>query len=658
MVTSGKLRWADLDLVHGRTVRSLAIRSYASFLSTGASILALFHWGAKSGFFPDVNVEINPKSTDFGRITWGNQRIDFWAGYQPLVRYGSQFATEQSKGQGGRMIERSRMDTALRLGQSKLSPIVGLAVDLGRQRTFTGDVMELTPGSISNQAYNRLTPMFTQDLAEALKDHGATGLITAPFMFMGMSSVVYDGVKELGLNIIRNEKPDEYRRIQQLLRDKGLPPIPTSLHQLTPVASAYLDTHTKFLAAMHEARINSAGRTPDHPVWASLNQLRSQKLARYQMMEDVLNGNHWKEDKDELKEGYEKFENYPRGGTIPDATFHKLWTEHVAKDLFATAKTILDSPEADKLLEKDPLSMADIMGEKYHSMAAENLVFLPNGEFDWDGYNLAQVGVVEEIRKGLGSDILPNGPIVFPKREAQPEVRDENGNVTKAAVEARRAISMVEYVTGRSIDPDTQELYQIISILDVPVRIPTRLIDPDLSYVGNRFPKDETGEPLFPLLTDKVRQSDHVKLLARELSWRIPNQILEVLPGNVNDSKSPAGRYSKYLQGNSAEQNYMSKTDPVVKYANGLARDVRNITRKLRVPYLHENGEWGTATWDAISVRWDQGAVVGKTLSGQIEYMKRVIGPMSEFTQPESPLAAFGEFVGDRQDVQPVGATR
>lgn len=140
-----------------------------------------------------VDVEHDPRSSDFGKIRFGNTRIDFWAGYSPIVRFVAQLVTAQMKGTDTkRVMPLERGDIIWRFIQTKLSPATGMAVDLIRGETFLGEQLEATPEVISKQAFQRFTPLFIQDVIDAARYQGVTSAaIVAPLAAHGVGAMTY-----------------------------------------------------------------------------------------------------------------------------------------------------------------------------------------------------------------------------------------------------------------------------------------------------------------------------------------------------------------------------------------------------------------------------------------------------------------------------------
>jgi len=148
--------------------RKAIAKDLVAFYGSGMMILGL----AKVG---GAQIEIDPRSTEFGKIRIGNTRLDFWGGLQPIARTMAQLVTNQRKDLGGGFYSADRMITLGRFFQGKLSPSASMLVDIMRGETFIGDELTATGASLKAQAFNRLTPMFVQDLVDAVKEWGPKG---------------------------------------------------------------------------------------------------------------------------------------------------------------------------------------------------------------------------------------------------------------------------------------------------------------------------------------------------------------------------------------------------------------------------------------------------------------------------------------------------
>ena len=164
-------------------VRREAIKTMATFVGTGTLILGL----VKLMGGDKVDVEIDPRSTDFGKIKVGNTRWDIWGGFQQWVRTFAQIATRERKTTEGEIVELtgkgfvdSPLDVATRFARYKLAPVTSLAVELVDGRTVFGEDITL-----SNEAYENSVPLYVQDLIDAVDEEGVEALFTvgAPAFF-------------------------------------------------------------------------------------------------------------------------------------------------------------------------------------------------------------------------------------------------------------------------------------------------------------------------------------------------------------------------------------------------------------------------------------------------------------------------------------------
>ena len=287
-------------------VRKLVVKDLVAFVGTGATILGLIKLSGAG------DVELDPRSSDFGKIRIGNTRLDFWGGFQQIARYVTQFATQQRKTLGrGDIVGVEPIETVGRFLQSKLSPQAGFIVDVLRGETFIGEEMSLEAKNMAQQAWNRLAPLFLQDLADAVRDQGLTGGFIASPGVLGVSVQTF-GKSELqrraekvsgkpwdmmepyekaqiyispeGRQIIRDEATDEFlKRMkirwqyydQQLERDKLFANKEISGSQWREEYQAANAERGTRLAQLDEdfARIRSAPANPQEQALSSYFEL-------------------------------------------------------------------------------------------------------------------------------------------------------------------------------------------------------------------------------------------------------------------------------------------------------------------------------------------------------------------------------------------------
>ena len=146
-------------------------RNTVSFVAAGMGILMLLK--LREG--PDLKVETDARSSDFGKIIYKNTRYDFWAGYQQIARYTWQTMVAESKSipeskTPNKVSKYNGMQQGiipLRFIRSKLSPAAGFATDLKLGETIAGDEIAADKETVGRIAYSNLTPFFIQSLVDA-----------------------------------------------------------------------------------------------------------------------------------------------------------------------------------------------------------------------------------------------------------------------------------------------------------------------------------------------------------------------------------------------------------------------------------------------------------------------------------------------------------
>ena len=181
-------------------LRKVIAKDLVTFFGTGMGVLLLLSQ------MKGVDVEDDPRSSDFGKIRFGNTRIDFWGGYSQIARFVAQLVTAETKGTDtSRVMPINRGGVVWRFLQTKMSPAAGLTTDLLRGETFLGKQLEITPEGISEQAFERLTPLFIQDVVDALRYQGFTSAaIVAPLAAHGIGAMTYPMRPSSQVSILKN----------------------------------------------------------------------------------------------------------------------------------------------------------------------------------------------------------------------------------------------------------------------------------------------------------------------------------------------------------------------------------------------------------------------------------------------------------------------
>jgi hypothetical protein len=179
-------------------VRKEMMRDMSGYFGTGMAGLAILGTAAKAGILPDTHVELDPRSTDFGKVRVGETRLDPWAGFQPIARYMAQFLSGQAKNSMGDIVDRNRVTTLMNFGRSKMAPVPSFLVDALTKQSFTGQEVDVTTGAgLDRAAAERLIPLLFQDMADAFKIEGAPGLLAGIPAGVGMGVQTYQSASAI-----------------------------------------------------------------------------------------------------------------------------------------------------------------------------------------------------------------------------------------------------------------------------------------------------------------------------------------------------------------------------------------------------------------------------------------------------------------------------
>jgi len=121
-----------------------------------------------------LDVGTNPRSADFGKIRFGNTRVDLGAGFLQYMRLlGEGITREYKSSTTGKVSKlgfghpRSFYDVFTDFMTGKLSPPLSVGADVMKQQTGFG------PFDPKQEAISHLTPLSWQDIFKLYKEHGA-----------------------------------------------------------------------------------------------------------------------------------------------------------------------------------------------------------------------------------------------------------------------------------------------------------------------------------------------------------------------------------------------------------------------------------------------------------------------------------------------------
>ena len=189
-------------------VSKIAAADMVTFVGANLTFLAAIKF--YHGDNPDVDVEIDPRSSDVGKARIGNTRIESWAGFQPIFRYIAQLMTgERKQTVTGKISDVERLEVLARFGRSKLAPVPGFIIDAFTGQSFVGDevsLAKLREVSTENLAYQRFFPLAGQDIIDAVQYQGGAGaLLTVPSAILGLGTGSWDTSPSQNLALQQDE---------------------------------------------------------------------------------------------------------------------------------------------------------------------------------------------------------------------------------------------------------------------------------------------------------------------------------------------------------------------------------------------------------------------------------------------------------------------
>lgn len=180
-------------------VRKLVEKEYAKALTGIGVVLSL-------GYFAGAEIELDPRSSDFAKIKFGNTRLDPMAGLSQASVFLARIASGTTKtGKGriealvddtwaapgkkasGRSTIGPIMEVVARFLRTKLSPWLGTSIDVKMRRDVVGN-----PVSIYDVPQKLVVPLSFGDIATAMDEQGvAFGSTLSLLALLGMGMNTY-----------------------------------------------------------------------------------------------------------------------------------------------------------------------------------------------------------------------------------------------------------------------------------------------------------------------------------------------------------------------------------------------------------------------------------------------------------------------------------
>jgi hypothetical protein len=208
---SGQPLWHGITRDAAPVARALIAKEYAASLSGLALALSL------AGMAGAV-IEVDPRSKDFGKLRFGNTRIDLMASLQQPFVLGSQLIAGSQKTSKGKVVpirgkvpygQPGAWDLMGRFGRAKLTPSIGIGVNVAGGQTITGQ-----PTTPINEALTAFLPLSPSDVMDAMQAQGVPVKVAASMLaLMGAGVGTYQPVTQ--------QAKDAYMQTMQR-RDRAL----------------------------------------------------------------------------------------------------------------------------------------------------------------------------------------------------------------------------------------------------------------------------------------------------------------------------------------------------------------------------------------------------------------------------------------------------
>jgi hypothetical protein len=164
-------------------------------LATGGLITTILSMAKMQG----LDVETDPRSSDFATIRDGRTRYDITGGFKQYVTLAARLASGQTKTSEGNVKTLDRTDqrftenegdVAARFLRSKLAPVPAYLLNMYQGSNIVGE--KFNP---STDAVKMMIPLFVQSLADAYEEEGLTGAAKASPGLFGVGVSTYDNSK-------------------------------------------------------------------------------------------------------------------------------------------------------------------------------------------------------------------------------------------------------------------------------------------------------------------------------------------------------------------------------------------------------------------------------------------------------------------------------
>lgn len=308
-------------------------RAVVTAFGTSTAILAMLD------YFDIAEVEIDPRSSDWGKGRIGNFRYDLFGGFQQLFRYIYSTINPTMKGkESGRIIKIKRDEVISRFFRSKMSPLVGTGMDIVTGETFLGEEIKVIPKELSveeiteNIVFRNFIPLFWVDVADAIDEMGLKGggLASPGFFGVGVQThritdgqkiflykdsiawqdygMGWDDLSKMKQRLIKNKHPEiEQMELEVRTGEKKVPMLESSIREQQKVGKEIQKSlYPEIKSELDKLNFNIGGLSRTFGDWY-LNDERYKAYQEFtterlnEMLSDLFKSNAWLKSADDIK---------------------------------------------------------------------------------------------------------------------------------------------------------------------------------------------------------------------------------------------------------------------------------------------------------------------------------------------------------------------
>jgi hypothetical protein len=182
----------------GRT-KNLILQEYAKFL-TGVAVVYMLAMLAQED--EDKPIETDPRSTNFGKIRFGNSRVDPLSGLQQVTVLLARLVSGQTKTSTGKIVDirgenvpyggATPVNIVAKFARSKFSPVIGSVTNMVQGENVIGE--KVTP---FGELERMVIPMSFGEVGKVMEEQGVPkGMVLSTLALFGMGVQTYDETKK------------------------------------------------------------------------------------------------------------------------------------------------------------------------------------------------------------------------------------------------------------------------------------------------------------------------------------------------------------------------------------------------------------------------------------------------------------------------------